>query len=134
MKSRAAAIIIRDGNVLLVHRIKGDREYWVLPGGSVESGESPEQACRRETKEETGLDIRIVRCVLTFSNKGRKEVYFLTRQTGGTLELGEPEKSRQSPSNQYILEWIEPTAFGEINFQPEQLKATVAEHLAAGDA
>ena len=133
MNSRAAAIIIKDGKVLLVHRIRGEMEYWVLPGGSIEAGESPEQACCREAKEETGLDIRIVRPV-PFSNKEREEVYFLADQTGGTLEFGEPEKSRQSPSNQYMLEWIEPTAFGEINFQPEYLRAEIAEHLAAGDA
>ena len=134
MKSRAASIIVEDGRVLLIHRIKGEREYYVLPGGSVEKGESREQACRRETKEETGLDIRIVGRFLTFTNAGREEAYFLAERTGGELELGEPERSRRSPSNRYALEWVDGVAFGTINFQPKQLRQSLAEHLAAGHA
>ena len=131
MRYRAAALIVEDGRILLLHRTKDDRDYWVLPGGSVESGESPEQACCREVKEETGLSIRIVERVLTFSSGGREEAYFLAKRTGGELQLGEPERSRQSPSNQYVLEWIATPTFDRINFQPEHLKAIVAEHLAA---
>ncbi len=38
--------------VLLIHRIREDREYWVLPGGSVEHWESPEEACCRGAAEQ----------------------------------------------------------------------------------
>lgn len=134
MKPRVAAIIIKNGRVLLIHRIKGDKEYWVLPGGGIESEESPEQACHREVKEETGLDICIERILLSFANEGRKETYFIAKPTGGNLGLGEPEKSRNSPSDQYILKWIEYTTFDKINFQPEQLKTTIAEQIKKADA
>jgi ADP-ribose pyrophosphatase len=33
---------------------------WNYPGGGIEAGESPEEACIREVKEETGFDIRII--------------------------------------------------------------------------
>ena len=56
-KNRAAAIIIRDGKVLLFHRQKPGRDYYILPGGGVELEESFEEACIREVKEETGLDV-----------------------------------------------------------------------------
>ncbi len=42
------------GRVLLVHPIYKDT--WDIPGGYVEQGESPAAACRREVKEELGLD------------------------------------------------------------------------------
>jgi RimJ/RimL family protein N-acetyltransferase/ADP-ribose pyrophosphatase YjhB (NUDIX family) len=131
---RAAAIIIENSKVLLDHRFNGDREYWVLPGGSVEAGESPEQACRREAKEETGLEIHIERTVLAFSNDGREESYCLAWPTGGKLELGEPERSRQSPSNRYMLEWTGAVAFRECTFQPGRLKQTIVDLLAANGA
>ncbi|MFE2291642.1 NUDIX domain-containing protein [Streptomyces sp. NPDC059452] len=55
----AAACLFRDaeGRVLLVE--PNYREGWALPGGTVESetGEGPRQAARRETVEETGLDL-----------------------------------------------------------------------------
>lgn len=134
MNQRAAAIIVDNQQVLLVHRIKRGREYWVLPGGSVEPGESGEVACHREVKEETGLSICILKQVQTLDNAGRRENYFLAHPTGGELQLGEPEKSRCSPTNEYLLEWVDRGMLDQINLQPAELRATVAEQLAPGDA
>jgi 8-oxo-dGTP pyrophosphatase MutT (NUDIX family) len=54
---RAAAIVVKDDTLLLVLHKRGDKEYYLLPGGGVEQGESDEQALRRELLEETGLTI-----------------------------------------------------------------------------
>ncbi|MEV7524101.1 NUDIX hydrolase [Streptomyces sp. NPDC091371] len=61
-RRRVAAVIIRDGCVLMV-RERGlgpagrhdGPEYWTLPGGGLEPGEEPEDAVRREVAEEVGL-------------------------------------------------------------------------------
>jgi ADP-ribose pyrophosphatase YjhB (NUDIX family) len=51
----AGALFLDDrGRVLLVHPTYKDT--WDIPGGYVERGESPAAACRRELKEELGLD------------------------------------------------------------------------------
>jgi len=55
---RATTIIIKNNNVLLFHRFKNGEEYWVFPGGSIEEGESPEDAVDREIKEELNLKIQ----------------------------------------------------------------------------
>ena len=58
------ATIVRDGRVLLVKHSgeqKPDYGYWLLPAGRVEAGESLEKALERETKEELGLRVKIVR-------------------------------------------------------------------------
>src|SRR5262245_53526528 len=53
-----SAAIVRDGHVLIVRRAKGAaRGLYTLPGGVVESGETLEEAVRRETREETGIEI-----------------------------------------------------------------------------
>ena len=53
---RVSAIIVQDSKIVLIHRKKDGQEYWVLPGGHVEDGESPEAALTREVKEETEED------------------------------------------------------------------------------
>jgi ADP-ribose pyrophosphatase YjhB (NUDIX family) len=56
----ANAIIEREGKVLLVKLSYGPRQgSWTLPGGLVESDETPEEGAVRETAEETGLVIEL---------------------------------------------------------------------------
>lgn len=51
----ARAIIVKDGNVLLIHSAKYD--YYKFPGGGIEKGESPEEALVREVAEESGYKV-----------------------------------------------------------------------------
>ena len=106
----------------MMHRIKKGSQYWVLPGGSVEGDESLEQACLREIKEETGLAIKLTGLAFQIENRGRNESYFFANKTGGNLQIGEPEKSRATASNQYSLEWVNPQTWGDLDIRPNQVK------------
>ena len=56
----AAAIIVRDGALLLVKRgIEPRMGMWGLPSGFEEYDETPQEAAVRETREETGLDVEL---------------------------------------------------------------------------
>ena len=59
----AAAIIVRDGKVLAARRFTGKRYdgWWEFPGGKIEEGETAQQCCVREIKEELNLDVQIDR-------------------------------------------------------------------------
>ena len=122
MNERAAAIIINNGSLLLMHRKKPDREYYVLPGGSVESGETPEETCIREVQEETGLVVTLEKKLASIDNGGRMEHYFLTSSAQGALAISKPESERQSPDNQYSLEWISLEHIEHINLQPTVIR------------
>lgn len=59
----------KDGIVLI--KRKNPPEGWALPGGFVDYGESLESAAIREAKEETGLDIELIRQFHTYSAPDR---------------------------------------------------------------
>jgi NAD+ diphosphatase len=53
-----AVVVDGDGHVLLGRRaVEPDKGLWDLPGGFIEDGEHPQEAVRRELREETGLEI-----------------------------------------------------------------------------
>jgi ADP-ribose pyrophosphatase YjhB (NUDIX family) len=67
-------VIIRDGRVVLIRRGKEPlRGRWVVPGGTVELGESLEEAVVRETLEETGLRVRPREVLVVFDRIERRE-------------------------------------------------------------
>jgi len=58
------------GSVVLIRR-KNPPHGWAIPGGFVDLGESVEAAAIREMKEETGLDVKLVRQFHTYSDPSR---------------------------------------------------------------
>lgn len=66
-KTRAGsrAVILRGEDILLSHETKTD--VWMIPGGGLEEGETPEACCVREAEEETGCIVRPLRHFLTMN-------------------------------------------------------------------
>ncbi|XKK25588.1 NUDIX domain-containing protein [Bacillus sp. CB62A.1] len=59
IRNRGAAIIVQEGKIALIKRIREEETYYVFPGGGVEEGETPEEATKREVYEELGLHIKV---------------------------------------------------------------------------
>jgi 8-oxo-dGTP diphosphatase len=117
-KTSTALVPYPDNKILLIKRntipFKG---YWALPGGRMDPGETVEQTIVREVKEETGLDVIIVRKVGEYVEKGVKddvdyEYYptcFVVKPVGGKIKKQESEI--QEINLFYLSELPKPLAF-----------------------
>jgi 8-oxo-dGTP diphosphatase len=133
MKSRAVAIIMDKAaqRVLMIHRMRTGREYYVMPGGKINTGETPAQACAREAREETGLEITVGRCVAQIYNEGRDEYYFLATEFSGKQQIGFPAGGWESVENVYELEWVSIARLDEIRLLPEEIVPVVKKNAAS---
>jgi len=126
---RVRAIIIEQDKILLINRIKGNDSYWVIPGGAVESGESHEQAVKRECLEELGVKIEVQKLFLQrFGDKkgieGQQEFFYLCKIVDGQMGTGQgPEfQAGTQYKGEYRIKWINLKDLLEINLKPKEVK------------
>ncbi len=98
-KTRAGsrAVVVRDGMILLSHETATG--WWLIPGGGMEEGETPEACCIRETEEETGFIVTPLSQFLTLCEYYEEyryiSHYFICETAGkGRMRLTDAEKSR----------------------------------------
>jgi ADP-ribose pyrophosphatase YjhB (NUDIX family) len=92
---RVAAVIVRDGELLLIRHQKDGETYWLLPGGGVEFGESVVGALERELREEARLQVHVgdLLClndsVAPDGSRHIVSLYFRAEIAGGEPTLGD---------------------------------------------
>jgi mutator protein MutT len=109
--------VIRDGGRVLVAR-RSDEQHLgghdEFPGGRREPGESLEEACVREVKEEVGLAVRVVRTLAVAWHRDaqrRLALTFFECACEGGRDIA-PEAARRG------ARWVEARSLGELRFPP----------------
>ena len=122
---RVTGVVIREGKLLLIHRLRDGNEYWVFPGGGVEEEEDFETALKREMMEETGLMlVSYQRLFDQLEKDGSSCIFYSCELEPGEPRLGGPELDEQSPNNQHHLEWVnlaQVSGFGMVYPRPAKL-------------
>ena len=101
-RTGVAVIVTHERKVLFGKRILNPGKFaWQLPGGWIETGESPEQTARREVQEETGLELSSIRFVTftnnVFSNRNHSiSLYFeAVCLNPGMIKTAEPDQCEE---------------------------------------
>ncbi|HEY8108393.1 MAG TPA: NUDIX domain-containing protein [Patescibacteria group bacterium] len=114
----ACAVVEQDGKYLVLRRnIEPNKGKWEIPGGFIDSGEGAEEALLREAREETGLEVKIVRYIGSFpcaygdTDLMTVSVAYHAAVTGGTFKLSREAKESR---------WVDLNEFPEMAFASDQ--------------
>jgi 8-oxo-dGTP pyrophosphatase MutT (NUDIX family) len=100
-----------------------DTGQWALPMGKMELGEAPSQCAIRETREETGVLVRVTGLLGVFSDpthivayrdgeiRREYEVILLAAPVGGALTVNDEASD---------VRWVAPADLGELDIHPTQ--------------
>lgn len=118
----SVTVAIRDdaGRILLIHKV--DNDLWALPGGGHDPGERITDTAIRETLEETGIEVEIMRLVGIYTNPRHVIAYddgevrqqfslcFEAKWTAGS--------PREDGTETKAIRWVEPTELNTLNIHP----------------
>ena len=114
------AVVRNDaGQLLLIH--KTDNDFWALPGGGHEPGESISDTVVREVREETGINVQVVDLVGIYTDPRHVMAYddgevrqqfsicFHARPVGGSLTTSAESKE---------VRWVTPDELDHLSIHP----------------
>jgi 8-oxo-dGTP diphosphatase len=109
-----------EGRALLIRR--GHSPYagsYALPGGFVEIGETVEEACRRETLEETGIKVDVLRLVGVYSDPARDPRAHTV--SAAYVTILPRAVTPKAGSDAAVAEWVEDWRRVELAFDHAQI-------------
>jgi ADP-ribose pyrophosphatase YjhB (NUDIX family) len=119
----------RDALLLVLQGQPGEIPTWAVPGGTIEAGETPRQAAVRETKEETGLEVHIVRTVAVVDgvkDYGRIRVHYCEAEVvGGSIRERDPDGLIHQ------VEWVPRTALDRLALSHADQRSILVSFLTA---
>ena len=112
-----AAIIRRDDKIFATQRGYGEwKDWWEFPGGKMEAGETPEEALKREIREELSAEISVERFLCTvewdYPRFHLTMHCYICALIGDNLNLNEHEAAR----------WLAPAEFDSVQWLPADVQ------------
>jgi ADP-ribose pyrophosphatase YjhB (NUDIX family) len=125
LKVRSAVVVFHEGRLLLMQQ--NGKPFWVLPGGTLEEGESIAECAVREMQEEVGMRVSLVGMLALseFSDAKRHvvDVAFL-----GAYEAGASSWESPYPENIDHVAWVSEAEFKALTLKPDCLQALITKN------
>ena len=137
--SRAAAIIIHNGSLLLMYRKKDNKTYYAFPGGTVEPSEKPEETVLREVYEETSLQVNLGKLLyhiqIIDGQTSKDEYFYLCEYVAGVPKI-QPcsieQQRMQKGDNYYELQWVKLSDIEKLLVYPLEIRDWLVQDLKTG--
>ncbi|HET7320373.1 MAG TPA: NUDIX domain-containing protein [Candidatus Saccharimonadales bacterium] len=137
MRRAARAIIIKDNKIIVTHRNKFGMQYYILPGGGVDYGETPEQALFREMAEEVCVQVANPKLVFiedAGEPYGTQYIYLCDYVSGEPALHPDSQEAKIHAMGQNLYEpqWIGLAEFATITLRSESIKQAILESIKKG--
>jgi len=136
MRKAVRAIVIRDDQMLLMHRNKFGHEYYTLLGGGMQPGESAEHALARELMEESSFQLVSARPVFVEESGdpyGTQYIYICEVQGGEPkLHASSDEAKLIEMGNVHTPMWVPIKDFASLKFRTDLLQKAIVYGLKHG--
>ncbi|MEI7682802.1 MAG: NUDIX domain-containing protein [Candidatus Saccharibacteria bacterium] len=137
MRKAARAIVIQNQNILLMKRNKFGQEYYCLPGGGIDSGETADQSVLREIKEEASLSVINPRLVYIEENGdpyGTQYIFVCDYQDGDVRISPDSIEAKLNAIGQNTFEtmWVPVSKFAGLPFRSTALQQELVKAFSQG--
>jgi 8-oxo-dGTP pyrophosphatase MutT (NUDIX family) len=131
-KERAGVIVVSDGRLALIKRVRNGQLYYAVPGGGIEQGESLEQAAQREAEEELGVGATLGALRVSINHREedgsfQQQWYFDATLDSDDIKLVGPELNNHPRKGTYEAVWVRLEELRAINVLPKAV-AMLAAH------
>lgn len=138
MHISARGLIEIEGKFILIHRRKEQedgimRDYYVLPGGKMEEGETPEETVKREVYEEVGIRVEPIRKMMDYISEYDDSIQkiYICHYVSGKIGSGKgPEfVDKKNYTGSFEIEQVPKQNLSEMNLVPEEIKDILMEDI-----
>src|SRR3989339_56311 len=126
---RSSGVVIKDNKLLLMKQVLRGEVFYSVPGGHWEEGETLEQTCQREVKEEFGIDVVTDRLIYYVDTESRLNFVFACNYISGEINLGGPERERMNEDDQYHPMWLDFKDIKNANIESAETKEAILRHF-----
>ena len=131
IRSRVSVLVINKDKFVLIFRHKNNEDYYAIPGGGIEVGETPEVSARREVDEELGLSLYNLKLISEVRTDVRHDFNFLSETDDTEINVTGPEvKHLNMAEDLFKPEWHTKESFRrDIKIYPESAREMFNDYI-----